>query len=66
MASDQRFQAALQGLVNAMPRSKTKDKWDIEEAEWLDAICFYFPDITIPEVKTIEIEPEQGSLDLGE
>jgi len=66
MASDQRFQAAVQGLVNAMPRSKTKDKWDIEEAGWLDAICFYFPDITIPEVKTIDIEPEQGSLDLGE
>lgn len=46
LAGDQRFQATLQGLVNVMPRTKTKDKWDVLEAQWLDALCFYFPDVT--------------------
>jgi putative DNA methylase len=63
LTDDQRFQAALQGLVNAMPRSKTKDKWDIPEAEWLDAICFYFPDVTVPEARTAVDQAQQTQLD---
>ena len=62
LSGDQRFQAALQGLVNSMPRSKTKDKWDVAEAEWLDAICFYFPDITVPKAKIVEEAATQDSL----
>jgi len=62
LAGDQRFQAALQGLVNAMPRSKTKDKWDIAEAAWLDAVCFYFPDVSVPEAKVVEEVPAQETL----
>jgi putative DNA methylase len=62
LSGDQRFQAALQGLVNSMPRSKTKDKWDVAEAEWLDAICFYFPDVTVPKAKIVEEAATQDSL----
>ncbi len=62
LADDQRFQAALQGLVNAMPRSKTKDKWDIPEAEWLDAICFYFPDVTVPDARPAAGQALQAQL----
>ena len=62
LTGDQRFLAALQGLVNAMPRSKTKEKWDIAEAEWLDAVCFYFPEVTVPEAKVVEEAPAQESL----
>jgi len=64
LSSDQRFQAALQGLVNAMPRSKTKEKWDVPEAEWLDALCFYFEDVDVPEAR-VPVEVAQPEL-LGE
>ena len=63
LTDDQRFQAALQGLVNAMPRTKTKEKWDVPEAEWLDAICFYFPDVTVPEARTAADQVQQTQLD---
>jgi putative DNA methylase len=66
LTGDQRFQAAVQGLVNAMPRSKTKDKWDIPEAEWLDALCFYFPDVTVPEVRLADDQGTQESFDFSE
>jgi adenine-specific DNA methylase len=65
LTDDQRFQAALQGLVNAMPRTKIKDKWAIPEAEWLDAVRFYFPDVTVPKVRTAEELTEQTQLDFG-
>ena len=45
-----------------MPRSKTKDQWDVAEAEWLDAICFYFPDVTVPKAKIVEEAVTQDSL----
>lgn len=62
LLGDQRFQAAIQGLVNAMPRSKTKDKWDIAEAAWLDAVCFYFPDVSVPAAKVVEEVSAQETL----
>lgn len=65
LADDQRFQAALQGLVNAMPRTKTKGNWDVPEAEWLDSVCFYFPEVTVPEARTALEPTEQTQLDFG-
>ena len=62
LVGDQRFQATLRGLVNSMPRSKTKDKWDVAEAEWLGVICFYFPDIPVPEAKIVKEAPTQESM----
>jgi adenine-specific DNA methylase len=64
LVDDQRFQAALQGLVNAMPRTKNKDKWDVAEAEWLDAVCFYFPDVIVPEFRLAVAPGQQTQLDL--
>jgi adenine-specific DNA methylase len=49
LATDSRFLAALQGLVNAIPRTKLRDEWVRAEAGTLDALCAaYFPDIILP------------------
>lgn len=49
LASDPRFLACLQGLVNAIPRTRTKAGWARKEAETLDRLCAaYFPNIHIP------------------
>lgn len=49
LASDGRFLAALQGLVNAVPMTKIKGKWVLVEAGTLDRLCAaYFPHIVVP------------------
>lgn len=49
LATDQRFLACLQGLVNAIPRTRTKAGWARKEAETLDRLCAaYFPGIAMP------------------
>lgn len=59
LANDNRFLACVQGLVNAIPRTKDKGKWVRPEAGLLDAlVTAYFPDIEVPEEWT-------GTLDLG-
>jgi hypothetical protein len=61
LANDARFLACLQGLVNAIPRTRTKAGWVRKEAEILDRLCAaYFPAIQIPpDPETAEV------LDLG-
>ena len=50
LAGDARFVACLQGLVNAIPRTKNKGQWVRPEAGVLDSlVTAYFPDIAIPE-----------------
>jgi putative DNA methylase len=49
LSRDGRFLACLRGLVNAIPRTKTKGAWVRPEAETLDRLCAaYFPDIEMP------------------
>jgi adenine-specific DNA methylase len=49
LATDQRFLGCLQGLVNAIPRTRTKAGWARKEAEMLDRLCAaYFPGIVMP------------------
>jgi len=49
LAQDGRFLACLQGLVNAIPRTRVKGVWVRPEAETLDRLCAaYFPDVEIP------------------
>lgn len=49
LATDQRFLGCLQGLVNAIPRTRTKTGWARKEAEVLDRLCTaYFPGIVMP------------------
>ncbi|MFC7102259.1 DUF1156 domain-containing protein [Nonomuraea rubra] len=48
--SDAGFTAVLQGLVNAIPRTKVKVGWAVPEAGRLDTMCtLYFPDVALPE-----------------
>ena len=61
LATDLRFLACLQGLVNAIPRTRMKTGWARMEAEILDRVCTaYFPAIQVP------LDPETAEvLDLG-
>jgi putative DNA methylase len=57
LAQDGRFLACVQGLVNAIPRTRVKGAWVRPEAETLDRLCAaYFPDIEIPPDPTV-VEP---------
>ncbi len=50
LMNESRFVACLQGLVNAIPRTKSKGEWVRPEAGTLDRLCAaYFPDISLPE-----------------
>jgi putative DNA methylase len=49
LLTDGRFLAALQGLVNAIPRTKTSQGWVVPEAAILDQLCAaYFPTVRLP------------------
>lgn len=64
LATDTRFTAALQGLVNAIPRTKIKGEWAVPEAETLDRlVTAYFPDIELPEVPEVERFEQESLLD---
>jgi adenine-specific DNA methylase len=67
-AGNPKFMGALQAMLNAVPRSKTKGEWNYPEAEQLDALAFYFDDLRVPEVdEPVAIEePEQQSFELGD
>jgi hypothetical protein len=64
LTSDANFTNALQGLVNAMPRTKVKGEWAVNEAEALDQVCFYFPDVEVP--VEVVVEPTGEQLTLGD
>jgi hypothetical protein len=57
LASEPRFVACIQGLVNAIPRTKNKGQWVRPEAGLLDAlVTAYFPEIEIPEDWTGQLD----------
>ncbi|MGA5447720.1 DUF1156 domain-containing protein [Streptomyces umbrinus] len=52
--NDAGFISTLQGLVNAMPRTKVKGEWVVSEAGRLDTLCMlYFPNVTLPEATDV-------------
>lgn len=55
------FISTIQGLVNAIPRTKVKGSWVVPEAGLLDTLCtLYFPDVTLPpaeELSALVTEP---------
>jgi len=52
--NDAGFVSTLQGLANAMPRTKVKGDWVVAEAGRLDTLCtLYFPDVTLPEATDV-------------
>lgn len=61
--NDGAFISALQGLANAMPRTKVKGEWVVPEAGRLDTLCtLYFPDVNLPEAtdvaRLVEDQPD--------
>jgi adenine-specific DNA methylase len=64
LTSNERFLAAVQGFVNAVPRVKVKGEWTVPLAGRLDTLCtLYLPDVTLPEstelVKPAEVETKR-------
>jgi hypothetical protein len=47
-----------------MPRTKVKGEWAVKEAEALDRVCFYFPDVEVP--VEVVLEPTGEQLTLGD
>ncbi len=64
LGDDGRFQALLQGMVNAIPRTKIKGRFVRPEAEDLDGLGVLFPDLEFPEDPPSVLEPTQCSLKL--
>lgn len=61
--ADSGFISTVQGLVNAIPRTRAKGAWIIPEAGLLDTLCtLYFPTVTVPEVEDLAAPAVQGSL----
>ncbi|MEU2004577.1 DUF1156 domain-containing protein [Rhodococcus sp. NPDC019627] len=61
--SDAGFISTVQGLVNAIPRTKAKGVWVISEAGLLDTLCtLYFPTVTLPEAEDLAAPAVQESL----
>lgn len=52
LTSNAGFLSTVQGLVNAIPRTKNKGQWVFPEAGLLDTLCtLYFPTVILPEIK---------------
>lgn len=63
LSSDAKFLAAVQGLINAMPRVNTKDGWSVPEAHTLDQVCAtYLPTITRPAIIDPTATEQQAEL----
>jgi len=60
LMNDAQFKAGLQALVNAVPRTKEKDKFKRPEAATLEALCLaFFEDISLPVEEELVQLPEQ-------
>ena len=60
---DSTFISTVQGLVNAIPRTKAKGSWVIHEAGLLDILCtLYFPTVALPESEDLAAPVVQESL----
>lgn len=61
--SESAFVSTVQGLVNAIPRTKAKGAWVIPEAGLLDTLCtLYFPTVTLPDAEDLAAPAVQESL----
>ncbi|MGK9270713.1 DUF1156 domain-containing protein [Williamsia muralis] len=62
-SADSGFVSTVQGLVNAIPRTKAKGAWAVHEAGLLDTLCtLYLPTVTLPEAEDLAAPTVQGSL----
>ena len=61
--TDGAFLDTVQGLVNAIPRTKAKGVWVVPEAGLLDTLCtLYLPTVVLPEAEDLAAPAVQGSL----
>lgn len=56
LIQDLRFLAAVQGFINAIPRTRQKGKWAVLEAGLLDELAVFLESITVP-TPVDEVEP---------
>lgn len=65
LTHDPSFLACVQGLINAMPRTKIKGDWVLPEAAILDRLVgAYLSDITVPDDDELEPAPAYSQADL--
>lgn len=63
--SDAGFVSTLQGLANAIPRTKVKGAWVVPEAGLIDTLCtLYFDDVVLPEAEEMAAlaDPNENTL----
>lgn len=63
--SDSGFVSTLQGLANAIPRTKVKGAWVVREAGLIDTLCtLYFEDVVLPEAEEMAAlaDPNKNTL----
>lgn len=63
--SDSGFVSTLQGLANAIPRTKVKGAWAVPEAGLIDTLCtLYFEDVVLPEAEEMAAlaDPNENTL----
>lgn len=63
--SDTGFISTLQGLANAIPRTKVKGAWVVPEAGLIDTLCtLYFDDVVLPEAEEMAAlaDPNENTL----
>lgn len=63
--SDAGFISTLQGLANAIPRTKVKGAWVVPEAGLIDTLCtLYFDDVVLPEAEEMAAltDPNENTL----
>ncbi|MCB2413082.1 DUF1156 domain-containing protein [Demequina sp. TTPB684] len=59
------FISTLQGLANAIPRTKVKGAWVVPEAGLIDTLCtLYFEDVVLPEAEEMAApgDPNENTL----
>jgi len=65
LMNDAQFKAGLQAMINAVPRTKEKDKFKRPEAATLEALCLaFFEDISLPVEEELVQLPEQLEMQL--
>lgn len=66
LTNDAKFLATVQGLVNAIPRTKVKGEWVVPEAGLLDTlVTAYLPSVDLPsEVEEVTARVEELTFDL--
>lgn len=63
LAKEARFLAAVQGLLNAIPRTRKKEAWLVPEAGWLDELAVFLEGVDVPVTEQRDEEEQSGLWD---